>query len=161
GRSKDTWMKSGAVLMRPDVTHEIDARDSAVLIAFVDPESELGTALGERIDGDISRISDGQVARWRAALGRRPTEARVEGWVRTELLYGRRPMRIHPRVNRVLEHLRKKLGISNDFSLKTLAGISGLSQSHFMHIFTEAVGVPLRPYILWLRLQRAACDLID
>src|SRR5262249_42894592 len=75
--------------------------------------------------------------------------------------YGRRPMRIHPRVNRVLEHLRKKLGISDDFSLKTLAGISGLSQSHFMHIFTESVGVPLRPYILWLRLQRAACDLID
>jgi AraC-like DNA-binding protein len=29
-----------------------------------------------------------------------------------------------------------------------------------MHAFTESVGVPLRPYILWLRLQRAACDLI-
>jgi len=30
-----------------------------------------------------------------------------------------------------------------------------------MHIFTESVGVPLRPYILWLRLQRAACDLME
>jgi len=159
--SKGAWRKCGAVLVRPDVTHEIDARDSGVLIAFVDPESELGTALGERIDGDISRISDGQVARWRAALGRTPTEARVERWVRTELLYGRRPVKIHPRVHRVLKHLRQKLGISDDFSLKNLAGISGLSQSHFMHIFTESVGVPLRPYILWLRLQRAACDLID
>jgi len=148
-------------LVRPDVTHEIDARDSAVLIAFVDPESELGTALGERVGGNISRISDSQVAHWRAVLGRTPTEARVERWVRTELLYGRRPVKIHPQVNRVLKHLRKKLGISDDFSLKNLAGVSGLSQSHFMHIFTESVGVPLRPYILWLRLQRAACDLID
>jgi AraC-like DNA-binding protein len=36
-----------------------------------------------------------------------------------------------------------------------------LSPSRFMHAFTESVGVPIRPYILWLRLQRAACDLID
>jgi AraC-like DNA-binding protein len=161
GGSKDAWMRCGAVLIRPDITHEIDARDSTVLIAFVDPESELGAALGERIDRHISRISDGQVARWRLALGRTPTEARVERWVRSELLYGRRPVNIHPRVNRVLQYLRKKLGVSDDFSLKALASISGLSQSHFMHIFSESVGVPLRPYILWLRLQRAACDLID
>jgi AraC-like DNA-binding protein len=35
-----------------------------------------------------------------------------------------------------------------------------LSPSRFMHVFTESVGVPVRPYILWLRLQRAACDLM-
>src|SRR5215813_9557514 len=158
---KDEWMRCGAVLVRPDVIHEIDARDSSVLIAFVDSESELGTALDERVDGEILPISDGQVARWRAVLGRTLTEGRVARWVRTELLHRRRPVKIHPRVNRVLKYLREKLGISDDFSLKTLAGISGLSQSHFMHVFTESVGVPLRPYILWLRLQRAACDLTD
>jgi AraC-like DNA-binding protein len=36
-----------------------------------------------------------------------------------------------------------------------MAKVAGLSPSRFMHVFTEAVGVPLRPYILWLRLQRA------
>ena len=46
-------------------------------------------------------------------------------------------------------------------TLKTLADIAGLSPSRFMHAFTESVGVPVRPYILWLRLQRAACDLMD
>ena len=46
-------------------------------------------------------------------------------------------------------------------SLKALAGIAGLSPSRFMHVFTESVGVPVRPYILWLRLQRAACDLTE
>jgi AraC-like DNA-binding protein len=25
-----------------------------------------------------------------------------------------------------------------------------------MHVFTDSVGVPLRPYLLWLRVQRAA-----
>jgi len=159
GRPKDPWMKCGAVLVRPDAAHEVDARLSTVLLAFVDSESELGAALGERIEGDISCISEDEVARWRGTLGKTLTDARVERWVTTDLLHRRRPVKIHPRVNRVLKYLREKLGVSDDFSLKTLAGISGLSQSHFMHIFTEYVGVPLRHYILWLRLQRAACDL--
>ena len=159
-KSDDPWMRCGAALVQPDAAHEVDARDSTVLIGFVDSESELGAALSERIEGGICCISEGEVARWRAALGRFPTEARVERWVRTQLLHRRRPIRIHPGVSLVLKHLREKLGISHDFSLKTLAGISGLSQSRFMHVFTESTGVPLRPYVLWLRLQRACCDLM-
>ena len=83
--------------VRPDVAHEVDARDTTVLIAFVDSESELGAALSERIEGGISCISDAQVARWRAAIGRPPTEARVERWVRTQLLHRRRLVKIHPK----------------------------------------------------------------
>jgi AraC-like DNA-binding protein len=160
GGSDHKWMRCGAALVRPDAAHEVDARDTTVLIGFVDSESELGAALSERIEGGISCISETQVARWRAALGRAPTETRVERWVREQLLHRRRPVRIHPGVRLVLKYLREKLGISDDFSLKTLAGISGLSQSRFMHVFTESTGVPLRPYVLWLRLQRACCELM-
>ena len=160
GRSDDPWRKCGAALVRPDAAHEVDARDTTVLIGFVDSESELGAALSERIEGGISCISETQVVRWRVALGRVPTEARVERWVRRELLHRRRPVRIHPGVSLVLKHLREKLGISDDFSLRTLAAISGLSQSRFMHVFSESMGTPLRPYVLWLRLQRACCDLM-
>jgi AraC-like DNA-binding protein len=160
GNSNDQWAMCGAALVRADAVHEVDARNTTVLIGFVDSESELGAALGERIEGGISIVSEGQVGRWRATLGRRPTEARVERWVRTQLLHRQRPVRIHPGVRLVLQHLREKLGISDDVSLKTLAGISGLSQSRFMHVFSESMGTPLRPYVLWLRLQRACCDLM-
>ena len=113
GRSDDQWMRCGAALVQPDAAHEVDARDTTVLIGFVDSESELGAALSERLEGGISCISATQVARWRAALGKMPTEARVERWVRTELLHRRRPVRIHPGVSLVLKHLREKLGISD------------------------------------------------
>src|SRR5215831_17591599 len=91
GGSDDQWMRCGAALVRPDAGHEVDARNTTVVIGFVDSESELGAALNERIEGDISCISETQVARWRAALGRMPSEARVERWVRTEQLHRRRP----------------------------------------------------------------------
>jgi len=159
--SEDKWKICGAALIRPDASHEVDARGSTLLIGFIDAESELGAALSETITGDISRVPAKQLALWRSALGANPNQVRVERWVRRHLLNGRRAVRIHPKVNRVIRYLRERLGKGEDFSLKTLAAVSGLSPSRFMHVFTESVGIPLRPYILWLRLQRGSCELMN
>jgi AraC-like DNA-binding protein len=67
--------------------------------------------------------------------------------------------RVHLRVNRALRLIPQRLENSKDVSLKTLAAISGLSPSRFMHVFTESVGIPLRRYVLGLRLQRACSEL--
>ena len=44
-------------------------------------------------------------------------------------------------------------------SLDAVATSVGLSASRFMHLFTASVGVPLRPYVLWLRVQCGAREL--
>ena len=154
------WKISGAALVRPDADHEVDARGKTLLIGFIDPESELGMALAEGIKGDISRLRGTEVKHWRLTLGSKLTQERVERWVRKDLLNGRRVVNIHPRVRRVLKYLRENLGKGGDLSLKTLADVSGLSPSRLMHVFTASVGVPIRPYILWLRLQRASYELM-
>jgi len=158
----DEWMDCGAALVRPDAKHEVDARDTAVLIAFVESESELGAALGERLRENITRINARTVARWRTALGDVTTlsASQVEGWVRGELLRETKIPELHPRVKRVLRFVRKQLGDPESLSLQNLAKIAGLSTSRFVHVFTESVGVSLRPYILWLRLQRASGELM-
>ena len=46
-------------------------------------------------------------------------------------------------------------------SLRNLTSLAGLSRSRFVHAFTESVGVPLRPFVLWLRLQRASGELMN
>ncbi|HEY1304220.1 MAG TPA: helix-turn-helix transcriptional regulator [Vicinamibacterales bacterium] len=159
GKAK-AWTRCGAVWVRPDATHEVDARGATLLIAFISAESELGAALCDRIDGDVASVTPQQVARWRAVLGPRPNEARAERWLTGLDGQRRRDIPMHPGVRRVLSHLQKPQEVPDDLSLKTLAGIACLSPSRFMHAFTESVGVPVRPYILWLRLQRAACDLM-
>ena len=161
GGPEDQWRKCGAALVRPDAVHEVDARGSAVLIGFIDAESQLGAALCESIEGDIACVSPGRVVRWRAALGFPLTESRVEQWVRTYLLHRRRPVTIDPRIQDALAHVRQHLGTSGDLSLKVLAARAGMSPSRFMHLFTRTLGVPLRPYVRWIRLQQAACELID
>jgi len=159
GREK-TWRNCGAVWVRPDATHEMDARGSTLLIGFINAESDLGAAIAERIDGDIACVPRRQVARWRAVLGPTPTEAGAERWLTRLFLRRRRDVAIHPGVQRVLSYLQQPRPVADKLSLNTLASIAGLSPSRFMHAFTESVRVPVRPYILWLRLQRAACDLM-
>jgi AraC-like DNA-binding protein len=166
GGAQQRWLECGAVLVRPDAAHEVDARDATVLIAFVEAESPLGAALSARIEQAITLVPAPELARWRGAIGADsagpvPALSRpcVEAWVRESLLAGRRPPKIHPRVNRVLRHLRERLGPDEDLSLTALAGVAGLSESRFMHVFTESLGIALRPYILWLRVQRACREL--
>jgi AraC-like DNA-binding protein len=158
---KTAWKRCHAVWVRPDATHEVDARGSTLLIGFINAESDVGAALSERIEGEIACVPASQVARWRAELGPTPTEARAERWLTKFLLRRKRGPSIHPGVRRVLTHLQAPRPVLDNLSLKTLAGIAGLSPSRFMHAFTESVGVPVRPYILWLRLQRAACDMMN
>jgi AraC-like DNA-binding protein len=155
------WKICGAALVRPDADHEVDARGKTLLIGFIDPQSELGAALAKRITDDISRLAATEVKRWRLALGSKLNQERVERWVRKDLLSGHRVVKIHPRVRRVLKYLHENLGSGADFSLKSLADVSGLSPSRLMHVFKASVGVPVRPYILWLRLQRASYELMN
>jgi len=140
----------------------VDARGTTtLLIGFISAESDVGAALSERIPSDIAFVPARQVAGWRTMLGRTPNDARAERWLTEFLPHRKRSAAIHPAVRRVLSHLQEPRAVFDGLTLKTLADIAGLSPSRFMHAFTESVGVPVRPYILWLRLQRAACDLMD
>lgn len=66
---------------------------------------------------------------------------------------------VHPSVQRVLHYLdQSELGRSVT-SLEHLATIAELSPSRLMHVFTLSMGVPLRRYLLSLRVQCAAAAL--
>ena len=160
-RPRQRWTTCGAVLVRPDASHEVDARGTDALIAFVDAESELGAALAERTASDVAPVSPATVAEWRAQLGDSAslTAARVEPWVTGTLLCDRRPPSIDHRVKRVLRDLPNRLAEADAVSLDAVAASVGLSPSRFLHLFTRSVGVPLRPYVLWLRLQCGAREL--
>jgi AraC-like DNA-binding protein len=156
------WIACGAALVRPDAPHEVHAVGDLVLLAFVDAESDLGTALLEHIESDITIVQDDTVSTWRRQLGDPATldGARVEPWVRNHLLAERHSPKMHPAVRRVLRVVREEIGSADDFSLERMAAVARLSPSRFMHVFTGSVGVPLRPYILWLRVQLAIGEMI-
>lgn len=154
------WKRCVAALVRSNAVHEVDTLGNSVVLAYVHPQSELGTALAELLRHDIDAVAPELVSRWRQVLGSPVSRDNVEQWVSRELLNGWRAPEGDARLRRALKHVRAKIATSNAFPLRALAQVAGLSPSRFLHVFRQEFGVPVRPYIRWLRLQRAACELI-
>jgi AraC-like DNA-binding protein len=165
------WQEAAGVLTAPDARHEVDASGVEVLLVFLDPESEVGAALAASLPGPVRLIAE----RERAALlaGADPHALlRADGadWTHRALhtLAGgahqaSQPRRVHPRVRRLLRLLRATDpgDETAETSLEALARAVDLSPGRLMHAFTESLGIPLRPYLAWLRLQRAAGAIVS
>ena len=62
------------------------------------------------------------------------------------------------RVDRVIDFIGKRL--DEELSLDELCLIACFPKYHFHRLFTAYTGLPLMNYIKWLRLKRAAHQLI-
>lgn len=148
--------RMAGVLTAPDVTHAIDGEGTEVVLVFADPESDSGAALCSGLGGPLREISGEERDRLLVGL---PTDVfDLFLWAERTLaaLSGTPggPRRLHPRVRRVLAYLRTA-DADTDTSLAALAAHAALSESRLQHVFRESIGLPVRPYVLWLRLQRA------
>src|SRR5262249_19593567 len=130
------------------------------VLAYVHPQSGLGVAITELLVNEITTVAPRLVSGWRAALGSPVSRDSVEHWITRRLLNGQLPDG-DARLRRVLAYVSARIGTSNHFPLSVLAQVAGLSASRFQHVFRQEFGVAVRPYVRWLRLQRAACDLIS
>jgi len=153
-----------AILTAPDVEHAVNATGAEVLLVFIEPESLVGAALRKVLHEPVRLFSPTECA---------PLDLEIEpsallgpegvAWTRRLVAavggaeWPLPPM--HPRVRKLLSLLRERPQ-ARDSSLEALAAEVGLSPSRLMHAFTSSIGVPLRPYLAWLRVQRAAAALV-
>jgi transcriptional regulator GlxA family with amidase domain len=162
--TRGAWVSAAGVLTAPDATHAIDASGVDVMLVFLDPESHAGAALAALSTDPVRTLSDPE----RTALLRNAEPRALvlgadgEAWTRraVETLGGTalEPKKaVHPRVRKLLKLLQTSSARKNKpTSLEELSREVGLSEGRLMHVFTSSVGIPLRPYLAWLKLQRAA-----
>jgi len=172
GKRPTMPIRAAGILTAPDVPHAIDAEGVDVLLVFLEPESDVGSSLRAVVSGparlisakerdDLLRDASGRIASDPRAI----MHAGGVAWTQrvVSVLGGARiaePRRIHPRVRKVLAILRA-MPSDADTSLEALAEAVDLSPGRLMHAFSESIGVPLRPYLAWLRLQRAAGAIVS
>ncbi len=63
----------------------------------------------------------------------------------------------HPPLDaRILNAIRYiKENLDSELDIQTVAAQSYLSESRFSHLFKEQIGIPLRRYVLWCRIEKA------
>lgn len=148
-------------LIPPRAEHAVVAGSPSVLLLHVAAEDAAGRRL--RTLG----VNPDSVEAWAEAGARLATlipDRLPRGWNEAEALTrtvlhaleadASQPPPTHPAILRLLKLL--PLALEGDVRLETLARQVGLSPGRLSHLFGAEVGTPLRPYILWLRMQRVA-----
>jgi AraC-like DNA-binding protein len=151
------WSTVDAVMVAPNVEQQLDARGRKLVILQIDPESDSYAGIAHHVAGTGVRVlSASAVHRLRARLHDvgHSSRAALDAWAFTigelaESAATRRP--IDPRIKRALAIMK------SDFlsppPARKLAAAVGLSPGRLIHLFTREMGLPIRRYVLWLRLR--------
>ncbi|MBJ6766001.1 AraC family transcriptional regulator [Myxococcaceae bacterium JPH2] len=144
----------------PDTAHRIEHGAANVWLVFVDPDGPVGRRLRQLDVG----MASAQWVRAGTPLLRVPLpseQVRAGDWGRRVeeslmRLVGEAvsPGSVHPAIKRLIAILPERIE-AGDVSQRALAQEVGLSAGRIGHLFSTSIGIPLRPYILWLRLRRA------
>ncbi len=160
-RSADgqTWRDHVAALVPAGVRHAIRGNGVAMAMLLIAPEGEFGRMLfGSANTDHIVPIDNDPVPRLREAFsGLSGDEAASTTAMRSavemiaSMSAGQGRHDIDPRVLQSIEWIRA--GRESGILVKDIAAEVDLSESRFSHLFSEHVRVPVRRYLLWLRLR--------
>jgi len=151
-----SWSDVDAVMVAPNVEQQLDARGSRIAILQVDPESDEFVRIAHHFDGGKVRVLAGETTdRLRKVL--RESDVRLPtGELRARIIEalesrGAARRSLDPRIRKVLAIIK------SDFLAPplapALAAAVGLSAGRLIHLFTQEMGLPIRRYVLWLRLR--------
>lgn len=166
GTRREGAVECRAAVIPPDTLHEVMAPSPSVLLLYLDPDGLVGRRL-RRALGLLGEAPDwmhaGQpllplaprVAPGTWAEARQLAQAFIDALASPET----RPRVIHPAVQRAVRFVAENL--EGDIRLSAVAEHAEISPGRLTHLFPLHVGLPLRPYVAWLRLQRAVTQLRD
>ena len=147
------------------VPHELQMEEGWVLL--IEPQTWLGEKLEQHVDNDPSGALEAPPAR--SPLMSEDSDDLVAGLMSLFQQNGMRecflrqlqapslPGKIaHPRIRQLLGELDKCLpGVClkpPQWRASTVAASLALSESRFLHLFREQMGIAWRPYLLWRRM---------
>ncbi|MET9212969.1 MULTISPECIES: helix-turn-helix transcriptional regulator [unclassified Nocardia] len=141
------------IVIPPDTEHRIDTGGATGIVVFLDPDSPAGR-------GAVLRVATsgwcGGPALRDPARRIASTAAFVDDLLTTfAAASGGAARPRHPAVVAAVAALPAMVA-RGPVRTGEVAAVVGLSASRLTHLFTAQVGLPLRRYILWLRLMNAA-----
>lgn len=157
----EDWKPYSSAIIAPGQYHAIDGRDREMAMLITVPEAEMARPLNHLFDhSGITKLSEKTVDSIRDLFKRldAPTDADDEVCTRmTELIANdvgaADNQTFDPRVAKSIAWIRE--GREHGVSVKEIAAGVDLSESRLSHLFSEHVRVPVRRYLLWLRLRDA------
>jgi AraC-like DNA-binding protein len=157
------WFSTAAAILNGEAEHELDGRGHGQANFYVEPDSPLGRTLqakylSGKVWGQLPEAALAPLRKKLLALAKKPAPAAqayaLYGQV-AEILAGVEAAR-----STLDERVAKALAIftgldDKKISASALAKQVFLSESRLSHLFQEQLGLPIRRYLLWLKVLDA------
>lgn len=154
----EEWQDVYGIAALPNVSQQLQDTNALLLNLQVDPETEAYARLASRLwsDHELVFFREQELGGLRTALQAASTSSSpgVALWNATlDALGGPAmgPRPYDPRISQVLAIL--KAAMPDAPTAQELGEQVELSEGRLIHLFSEQVGVPLRRYVLWLRIR--------
>ena len=157
---EDNWVSKKALLVAPNHRHECNATGKTVLIIGIDPESKFGQFVHKQYLHTVAIIDFPSVNLEKMDLEVIHNCIKENQWkglhrIIHELFNYNSTIAL---INRKDERIQKVLdfivqNIHTPITTQLLMQVSLLSESRLLHLFKQEMGLPVRNYILWLRLR--------
>jgi AraC-like DNA-binding protein len=160
------WLRRRGVVVAPNVEQQMDARGCSLVILQLDPELEPYARVATRLAGQRMMDLDDALSESIASDARTLLASeRFDPVALWELVVGRVELsdaqlkKRDPRIQQVIDRLKQRPS-SPPVAAELAQGV-GLSEGRLIHLFTEEMGLPMRRYVLWLRLREAIFTLAE
>lgn len=152
------WRAYRGAVVLPDQSHQLDGKGNRVALLYLDPESTLARRVAQlQSRGGIFAIRTATVESLRSRLSglieAEPTERLCEELLEALVHKDNVLAPLDCRVASAVELLRG--APERHMPIAELAPAVGLSPSRLAHLFRTHTGLPVRRYLLWLRLGDA------
>lgn len=155
----ENWTNHRASVIHAGQPHAIDGRGVSMAMLLIAPEGTLGQLFsGEGID-DIPLHTLNNILPLLQRFDDSGTANQLYDEVVRTIAENYQPTVTDPRVAQSIEWIRQ--GREQGIIVGELAAGVDLSEGRFSHLFTEHVRIPVRRYLLWLRLREALHLLAD
>lgn len=154
--------KFKCVLIDSDVPHNCITKNDRMLILNIVPESNIGKKLKTLYlhENGLKSINNKLTNSFASNIIRESADGLDEKRIVTltetylyDLSKTSLPLPLDDRIANVIELL--SIHKENILTIKEIAAHVFLSESRLIHLFSSQVGIPIRKYLLWLRLVKA------
>lgn len=158
---EDGSVKARGLLLRKDISHATKVEGLALFI-YINPESKLGKRLSYILDeNNVLKIEETVLEQIKGyitdLIKNEYNGSEIAMYLTTVLVKDITQIEknYNPdlRINNVISYIKSNLNKPLDF--KNLKDIACLSESRLIHLFKKEIGIPIRKYVLWCRVQEA------
>lgn len=158
---KHKTVKGDGIIIKSDTVHRANGGEESTISVYINPHTEIGKALNSLSESNVLKL-EGKTSLillnyFKNLLENHVTEPEIKSFI-TLTLFGVLSAEVtevfhDERIKKVVAHIQSAPNYNVKFV--HLLRLCNLSESRLIHLFKAEIGITIRKYILWCRVQKA------